>query len=77
MVGVVIGRSPRSGHLQTAGVCGDGAPRLVDRIKEALGIRSGVMDARDDRKALKPLPDEALPTEASRAPIFLTAPCEG
>jgi hypothetical protein len=60
MVGVVIGRSPRAGHLQTAGVCGDGAPRFVDRIKEALGIRSGVMDARDDRKALKPLPHEAF-----------------
>ena len=60
MVGVVIGRSPRSGHLQTTSVSRHGAPRLRDRIKEALGIRSGAADAAHYYETLKPLPGEAV-----------------
>lgn len=60
MVGVVIGRSPRSGHLQTTSVSRHGAPRLIDRIKEAFGIRSGATDASHYYEALNPLSDEAL-----------------
>jgi hypothetical protein len=57
MVGIVIGRSPRAGHLQTASVSRHGAPRLIERIKEIFGICSR---AAHHYEELKPLSDEAL-----------------
>ena len=71
MVGVVIGRSPRAGRLQAASVSMHGAPRLIDRIKEALGICSRAADAAHHYEELKPLSDEAL---ADRGPTRADLP---
>jgi len=60
MVGIVIGRSPRAGHLQTASVSRHGAPRLIEHIKEIFGICSRAADAAHHYEELKPLSDEAL-----------------
>lgn len=60
MVGVVIGRSPRSGHLRIASLLRHGAPRLIDGIKEILGIFTRAADAAHYYEKLRPMSDEAL-----------------